>query len=109
MNISELVERAGSNADAKGFHDVDRSFGDVCALIHSEVTEAFEEYRNRGLVDYEYYREDGKLEGVPSELADIVIRVADACWEYGIDLDKVLEEKMEYNEGRTHMHGGKLL
>ena len=109
MNISELVERAGSNAKAKGFHDVDRSFGDVCALIHSEVTEAFEDYRNGYRVDETYYTRGTKLGGVPSELADIVIRVADACWQYGIDLEAVLQEKMNYNEGRTYMHGGKAL
>ncbi len=50
-----------------------------------------------------------KPEGIPSELADVVIRVADMCGYYGIDLEKAIEEKMEYNETRSHKHGEKKL
>ncbi|MDA3779726.1 MAG: hypothetical protein PF487_05805 [Bacteroidales bacterium] len=50
-----------------------------------------------------------KPEGIPSELADVVIRVADMCGYYGIDLEKAIEEKMEYNEIRSRKHGGKKL
>jgi NTP pyrophosphatase (non-canonical NTP hydrolase) len=50
-----------------------------------------------------------KPEGVVAELADIVIRVADLCGLYGIDLDAALEEKMAYNSTRPYRHGGKQL
>jgi len=50
-----------------------------------------------------------KPEGIPSELADIVIRVFDICGYYGIDLEAAIEEKMEYNESRPYKHGGKKL
>ena len=47
------------------------------------------------------------MEGAPSELADIVIRVMDLCEHYGIDLEKVMEEKHKYNMERPYKHGGK--
>lgn len=50
-----------------------------------------------------------KPEGIPSELADIVIRVMDICGMYGIDLEKAILEKMEYNRTRPMRHGGKKL
>lgn len=50
-----------------------------------------------------------KPEGVVSELADIVIRVADLCGLYGIDLETALEDKMAFNRTRTYRHGGKQL
>jgi NTP pyrophosphatase (non-canonical NTP hydrolase) len=50
-----------------------------------------------------------KPEGIPSELADIVIRVMDICGHYGIDLDAAIAEKMEYNRTRPMCHGGKKL
>jgi NTP pyrophosphatase (non-canonical NTP hydrolase) len=78
-------------------------------LIHSEVTEAFEEYRSGKPILQTYYDEKGKPLGVASELADIVVRVADVCGEYGINLEAILLEKMAYNETRPYMHGGKVL
>jgi NTP pyrophosphatase (non-canonical NTP hydrolase) len=46
-----------------------------------------------------------KPEGVPSEMADILIRVLDACCAWDIDIDAAVAEKMAYNEGRPHLHG----
>ena len=48
-----------------------------------------------------------KPEGIPSELADIVIRVFDICGYYEIDLEAAIKEKMEYNKTRQFKHGGK--
>lgn len=50
-----------------------------------------------------------KPEGVCAELADIVIRVADLCGLYGIDLEKAIKEKLSFNKTRPYRHGGKLL
>lgn len=54
-----------------------------------------------------YYREDGKPEGIPSELADTVICIMDMCGYYGIDLEAMLVEKAEFNKSRSYRHGGK--
>lgn len=115
--ISFLQKRAFTIAASKGFHAKPRSFGDACALIHSEVSEAFEAYRttghtkptSQGAINPDGTVTLGKPEGVPSELADIVIRCLDTAEECGIDLESAILEKLAYNESRTHMHGGKKL
>lgn len=81
----------------------------------------FQEYLNSNGSDYsqkppEPTRADvgalvaaGILEphGVPTELADIMIRVMDMFAHMGLDPDEVVQEKMEYNLTRAHRHGGK--
>ena len=46
-----------------------------------------------------------KPEGVPSEIADIVIRCLDFADEAGFSLIDAILEKLEYNNTRAHMHG----
>ncbi|WP_051459471.1 nucleoside triphosphate pyrophosphohydrolase family protein [Paenibacillus zanthoxyli] len=123
--ITELVKAAHDNAVAKGWWDEDRSFGEIIALIHSEASEALEDYRKGNHprnVWYDRRLPEGGLQtvlemkhdtdkpcGIPSELADIVIRVFDACGRYGIDLERAITEKMAYNATRSQRHGGKVL
>ena len=120
MNIKELVKDAHENAKTKGWHDEDRTFGELIALCHAELSEALEEYRRGIKMDVIYFKEwsikrNGKLEdckkpeGIPIELADCVIRIADMCGKYGIDLDEAIKIKMEYNKLRSHKHGGKVI
>ena len=79
------------------------------ALVHSEVSEALECVRDGLYKPYENAERRGKPEGLPSELADVVIRVADLCGALGIDLDEAIRTKMAYNATRTHRHGGRNL
>ena len=49
----------------------------------------------------------GKPEGLPSELADIVIRVFDDARSWNIDLVAAIRRKMAHNATRAQRHGGK--
>jgi len=50
-----------------------------------------------------------KPEGMPSELADIIIRTLDFAAMFNIDVDKAVAEKLAYNRTRGRRHGGKTL
>ena len=77
--------------------------------MHSELSEALEEFRNcqdiEEVANYSFIQ--GKPEGVPIELADVIIRVCEACELYGIDLDEAVKTKLEFNKNRPYRHGGK--
>jgi NTP pyrophosphatase (non-canonical NTP hydrolase) len=94
-------------------------FFEKVALMHTELSETLEEVRNGR--DYrEIYKQtipstDGmpphstnKPEGVPIELADVIIRILDTAAEYNIDLESAINAKLIYNNSRPFRHGGKL-
>jgi hypothetical protein len=57
VNINELVKAAHQNAIDKGWYEEPRTFGESIALMHSELSEALEDYRSgKGFneVWYEY-------------------------------------------------------
>jgi hypothetical protein len=97
-------------------------------LINEEVVEAQGEIRHGHATDETYYEEFGKIlgpddarmwvedypgedpwkpEGVPSELADILIRTLELCDEFELDPVAIVTEKYTYNTTRSRMHGGK--
>lgn len=122
MTITELVRLAFEGARCRGFHDRDMEFGTSIALIHSELSEALEADRLAQWADlgefeaelrknranaikrrdlFEKYLKDS----VEDELADAVIRIADMCGAFGIDLERHVVEKLEYNRHRPRKHG----
>lgn len=107
MNIKQLIKEVHDNAVAHGWWDGERPFAELLCLVHSEVSEALEEFRNNKGITESYTSEKGKPEGIPSELADIVIRVMDICGFYGIDLEAEILKKHEYNKTREYKHGNK--
>lgn len=154
MNIEEMQKAIHETAVSKGWWEpqvfeslatdgpdgeiaiaipvkMQRTFGDMIALCHSELSEALEAYREKGIDSWQklklpttlvaevgrkeaerLMKEDGfesKPEGAFVELADCIIRILDMAGYFNISMEDLILEKMKYNETRSHRHGGKKL
>lgn len=119
LSISEMQAQAYDTARSKGWHDdVEEErlgFPTRLCLVHSEVSEALEDFRNAHGITETYYeppKKEGDQQkpcGIPIELADIVIRIGDMCGKYGVDLEQAIKIKLEYNKSRPPRHGGKVV
>ena len=106
MTINELMDESYQIAKDHGWTEDGRTFGDHISLMMTELAEAVEEYRNgRDLPEIHWLSD--KPEGVPIELADVVIRIAQFCREHGIDLETALKLKASFNRTREFRHGNK--
>ena len=106
MHISIIQRLIHETAKEKGWWDKPRSVGDCIALMHSELSEALEEHRNG---NDRIRIENDKPEGLPIELADVIIRILDFAERHDIDMEDAITKKMNYNASRPYRHGGKVL
>lgn len=122
--LNRLAADIHKNAVEHGWWEQERSFGEIVALCHSELSEALEEYRNEkplaygccgycehdDTCDYEHKDKSGcKPEGIAVEMIDCIIRILDWCGKMGVDVDGLLRIKHEYNRTRPYRHGGKAI
>jgi NTP pyrophosphatase (non-canonical NTP hydrolase) len=119
VNLTALRDEAHQTAVDHGFTGA--TIGEEIALMHTELSEALEDHR-AGKAPNEVwyldktagaetpdYHEGYKPCGIPSEMADVIIRVLDFCGKYKIDIERAVLEKMAYNRTRSFRHGGKKL
>jgi hypothetical protein len=75
---------------------IKRNFGEVVALMHSELSEALEADR-KGLKDDKLPHRDGR----EVEFADCIIRILDTAAALGLDVAGAVIEKNRYNRTRA--------
>jgi NTP pyrophosphatase (non-canonical NTP hydrolase) len=111
-SLNQLRNDAYDNAIAKGFWDKPPSVAESIALMHSELSEALEDDCDGRRPDEMWHTPVttgvmAKPCGIPSEMADVIIRVLDFCGHYNIDIEAVVIEKMLFNSTRPTRHGKK--
>lgn len=121
IDLRELVQQSFEIATSKGWWDKPRSDAWLILLMQSEISEAVEDFRKGKGITEVWYEENlgngnvaisstGKLGvdkpcGIPSEIADVIIRIADFCGFKGMDLIPVAGlPNVEFDEALAKSH-----
>lgn len=128
MNLNRLVERIKEINEEKGWNDTRRSEMDWAMLVVTELAEVVEAFRSGGLPNAVEFPSEGwrwslddrnyhniidasarglKPEGMAIEYADALIRILHWFAYHEIDVEKIIEAKLEYNKTRPYRHGNK--
>ncbi|MFH1910367.1 MAG: hypothetical protein ABIJ72_04255 [bacterium] len=94
MTIKQFEKLLMEQAAKKGFGTTkdEIDVAEKIALIHSEVSEAYEAYRHKKIKGQH---------GFAEELADAVLRIIHLATIYDIDLEKEMLKKLRKNKKRT--------
>ncbi|MFA6005726.1 MAG: hypothetical protein WC775_04550 [Patescibacteria group bacterium] len=86
LTVTQLTDLIMDQAKEKGFGTLpdEISVPEKIALIHSEISEAYEAYRHENI--------DGK-DGFKEELGDAVQRILHLCGVLGIDIEVAILKK----------------
>jgi NTP pyrophosphatase (non-canonical NTP hydrolase) len=96
QDFEKIVRLCHNLAKDKGWWETKRNDGELIALMHSELSEALEELRNK----------DGRS-NVTKELVDCCIRIFDYCGGRNLNFAQNFAGKMVVNFGRPHRHNKK--
>lgn len=133
--INEYEDSTEAVNGYNGWLEKGKSIEEDVALLHSEISELYEEHRNGHTPNEVYFTHDKKCEfkpgeiatrgpnpedyavvaccvwkpeGIPTEVADEFIRLLDFCRRHRIDLAFETRRKLAYNLTRGYRHGGKV-
>ena len=131
MDWNEMAAEVHENAVAHGWWDKEPTFGEIIALIHSEASEALEEFRagkplmycrecdtdrclmtaaecnpNECLACHQVHPGRFKPEGVAVELADCALRVLDFLGNEQVDVNARYRNEREYLRKRPRERDG---
>ena len=96
LNIKDFIEEIGNLSEDYGYwKGRGKTFGELIADCHFDLSKVLEEEKLGYHASYTYYREDSEPLGVPAGLADVIIRIFVICYHYEIDIEKILIEKRE--------------
>lgn len=97
IDIKEFVKEVGEYTLKRGCLKYNsKTFYELIALCHKELSDALTEYYKGYHPCYTYYRIDSEPKGIPSELADVILWIFFLCYQYDIDIETLLIEKNEY-------------
>lgn len=108
MNLTEFAKEIHQNAIEHGWCEKPRTFSELIALCHAELSEALEEYRNNRPMEYVNDAETGEIithpaqfngrkpEGIAVEIADCLIRILDCAAEMGWDCSDIRKTGFNY-------------
>ena len=110
--LTALRDRATRTAKEHGFHNTVNPpvmvASEMIALMHSELSEALEDMRAGHGMNETWLEPREPLPkpcGVPSEIADVIIRALHFCGRFNIDIEQAVLSKMAFNDSRPFKHG----
>lgn len=120
--LNESAQKIHQNNKEKGFWDNDRNVGELLMLVTSELGEAMEAHRKGRFADIEKYEQETSdsrcsdkdvphifkariKDSFEDEICDAIIRLLDMSAGLGIDIEKHIQYKVQYNTTREKLHG----
>ena len=94
LTLAQLSILVMEQAKEKGFGTTPEEInvGEKIALIHSEISEAYQAFR--------YKKIEGK-DGFKEEMGDAIQRILHLCGILNVDVEEAILEKLDYNKVRT--------